>query len=73
MARTRQKNHIEIEFTNNPIGMGINKSQPGARTPMPKKTLLDIGLRQRALQQWIVAQVDHARSKVVTGAPKSVD
>ena len=65
-------NHVEIVFLDDPVQVRVDEILPGGRAPVAQQHVLDVGERQRPLQQRIVVEINLADRQIVGGAPVSV-
>ena len=72
MARTHDVNHVQVVFFNQPVQVNIQKVQTRRRAPMAQQARLDVGERERTLEQRVVLQVNLPDRQVVCGTPVSV-
>jgi hypothetical protein len=73
VPRTRDVDHVQIVLPDDAIQMDPRKCLAGVGTPMPQQSILEMLRAERLPEQRIVAQVDHARAKIVAGAPICID
>ena len=69
MTRTGNVNHVEVVLPDHAIEVNPGKCLPRIGTPVTEQAILEVLGQQRLAQQWIVAQVNHARAEIVAGTP----
>ena len=69
MTRTRDVNHIQVEFLDQTIAMHINEIKARRGTPVAEEPRLHMLYFQRLSQQRVVVQINLPYRQVVGGAP----
>src|SRR6516164_9813421 len=69
MTRSGDKDHVEIVLLNDPAQMHIDERQSRARSPVPKKPVLNVLRPQGLHKQRILLQVDHAQAEIIASSP----
>jgi hypothetical protein len=53
--------------------MNIAEAQGRGSTPMTQEAMLDMLRFERLTQEWVLPQINHAHSEIVTGSPVSMN
>lgn len=72
MAGSANVNDTEIEGTDGPIEVSVNKVEPGRRAPMSEQARFDVLWPQRFPQQRIIQQINLTDGQIVGSAPVAV-
>ncbi len=72
MSRPRHVNHVRVVFLDDSIQVRVNEILTRRRAPVSEQHALDVGKRQRLLQQRVVAEIDLSDGQIVGGTPVGV-
>ncbi|MCY1171844.1 hypothetical protein D9M73_119680 [compost metagenome] len=72
MPRPDHRDHVEIVFDDQPVEMDIEQVEPRRGAPMAEQPRLDVGQRERAIEQRVGAQVNLPDRQIIGGAPIAV-
>ena len=73
MAGTGDVDDVQVVLLDHAIQVHVHEVQARRRAPMTEQTRLDVGARERLLQQRVVIEVDLSDRQIVCGAPVGVD
>ena len=73
VSRSGEKDRVEVVLPDQAIHVHVGEAEAGARAPVAEQPALDVLRPQGFAQQRVVEQIDHARCKVIAGAPVRVD
>jgi hypothetical protein len=69
VARTGHEDHVQVVFFNQPIAVNVGKAEGRGSAPVAQQAVLDLLWLKGLFQEWVIPQVNHAHSQVVTGPP----
>src|SRR5579872_4391325 len=73
MAGAGEKNHVEIEFLDEPAQVNVHERKARARSPMTKKPVFNVFGLQRFCEQRIIDEINHSKAEVAACAPAGID
>src|SRR6185312_8324326 len=69
----RNVDHVQIVFFDQPVQVDPNETLTWVRSPMPDQTLLEVLHLEWVPEQWVVAQIEHAKGEIIARAPVCID
>ena len=63
---------VQIVFFNDTVQVDIDEVQPRRRAPVAKQARLDMGQRERLLQQGIVVEINLTYGQIIRRSPVGV-
>src|SRR5262249_39460081 len=73
VTRSREEDHVQVVFLDEPVEVDVNERKAGARSPMAEKPILDVLRLQRLAQERGVLQGKHAQAPGSVGSPPGMD
>ena len=72
VARSCDIHDVQIVFVNGTVQVDIDEVQPRRRTPVAEQARLDMGQRERLLQQGIVVEINLTDGQIIRCSPIGV-
>jgi hypothetical protein len=73
MSGTGDVDHAEVVLFDDPVQVNVDEVQTRCRSPVAEEPRLDVLLRERALEQRVVIEINLADRQVVGSPPIRID